>query len=304
MKATTLRIVAALSCVCTAAFASDYGELMTAKVKTALGKNAVKGYTFATYPLDNFGIATAYDGKPGANTQICATWDCLGLSDDAKVAELTNEQKLNLTVNAVQYASVGQGTSLTFNDEEKKSLSLNALLPKILQVLSITGSYSHTNDLTVSLTMGPAVVRVLRRQQMMDRLNSAQAHPLEKTVWNDGKGNLVLVYSDIVVGSMTIDIKTNPATKVDFDAKMAAALSGKVGQVIGSGSDLGFKVDNASKGEYKFEINKPLIIAVYTRQQPRMGVLGDQKGWSDWKPFDLGPANRVLAQKVDLGGSI
>lgn len=282
-------------------FAADYGQLMTSKVKAALGKNAVRGYTFATYPLDNFGIATAYEGKPGASSQVCATWDCLGMSDDTKVAALTDQQKLDLVVNGVQYASVGQGANLTLTEEEKRSFALNAVLPKILQVLSISGDYSHSNDIKTTLTLGPAVVRILRRQEMMDKLNSQNAHPLEKKVWADGKGNLVLVYSDIVISSMKIELKTNPATKSDFDAKMTGALSGKVGQVIGSGSDLSFKVDNSGNGDYTLEINKPLIIAVYTKKQPGSGVLGDQKGWNDWAPFDVGDANRVLREKVDLG---
>jgi hypothetical protein len=302
MAAKTVRALM-IGWLCSAAFAADYGQLMTTKVRSALGGNAVRGYTFATYPLDNFGVATAYEGKPGASTQVCATWDCLGINDDAKVATLTDQQKLTLVVNGIQYASVGQGTGLTFTEDEKKSLSVNALLPKILQVLSISGDYAHSNDITTTLTIGPAVVRILRRQQMMDKLNSADGHPLEKKVWANGKGNLVLVYSDIVVSSMKIEIKTNPATKIDFDAKMTGALSGKVGQIIGSGSDLGFKVDNSTKGDYTLEISKPLIVAVYTKKQPGAGVLGDQKGWNDWKPFDLGSANKVLAQKVDLGSA-
>jgi hypothetical protein len=138
---------------------------------------------------------------------------------------------------------------------------------------------------------------------MIDRLNSSQAHPLEKAAWNDGKGNLVLVYSDIVVNSLKIEIKINPETKADLDAKMTGALSGKVGQIVGSGSDLGFKVDNSTKGDYTLEITKPLILAVYAKKQPGAGVLGDQKGWNDWKPFDLGNVNKVLSQKVDLGGT-
>lgn len=299
MVKTAFRVLVICS-LCSMAFATDYGQLMAKKVKSAFGKTA-KGYTFATYPLDNFGVATAYDGKTGVATEICATWDCLGISDADKVAALSDQQKLDLVANGVQYAEVGQGTDLKLTEDEKKSFSINAVLPKILSVLSITGDYSHTNDVTTTLTMGPASIRVLRRQQMIDRLNSADAHPLEKAAWNNGKGTLVLVYSDIVVTSLKIEIKINPETKIDLDAKMTGALSGKVGQIVGSGSDLGFKVDNSAKDDYTLEITKPLILAVYARKQPGQGVLGDQKGWNDWKPVDLGSASKVLSQKVDLG---
>jgi hypothetical protein len=69
--------------MCISANAVDYGKLMTDKVKATLGKNAVKGYVFSTYPLDNFGIATAYENKRGPENFICATWECVGIDDHA-----------------------------------------------------------------------------------------------------------------------------------------------------------------------------------------------------------------------------
>src|SRR5688572_6625008 len=81
--------------------AVDYGQFMTNKVKAVLGNKAVRGYTFATYPLDNFGLATAYDGKVNPSKQICATWDCIGISDDRAVAALSDDDKLKLRVNSV-----------------------------------------------------------------------------------------------------------------------------------------------------------------------------------------------------------
>ena len=64
---------------------------------------------------------------------------------------------------------------------------------------------------------------------------------------------------------MKIEIKMNPSTKVDLDAKLSGALAGKVGQVVGTGSDLSFKVDNAKDGDYVLEVTKPVILAVYAK---------------------------------------
>jgi hypothetical protein len=285
--------------MCISAYAVDYGKLMSDKVKSALGKKAVKGYVFSTYPVDNFGVGTAYQSKQSPENIICATWECVGVSDDQKVAGLTDEQKLKIVADGVQFATAGSGPSLSLTEEEKKSISLNAILPKLFQVLDIKFDFSHTNDINTTLTTGPISVRILRRPAMMTKLNSPTGNAAEKAT--SKTGDLVLVYSDIVISSMKIEVKPNPETKADLDAKLSTALSGKVGQVFSKDSDLGFKLDNSTKGDYSFSIDKPLILAVYTKKQPGPGVLGDQKGWNGWSDVDLGSGNKVTAKQVDLG---
>jgi len=278
--------------------AVDYGQLMANRVKEVL-KGKANGYTFATYPVDNFGLATAYEDKVDPSKELCATWDCLGVSDDAKVEAMSPEEKLKLKVSAVQYADTGEGPALKLSDDEKNSISVKALLPKILQVLSLSFDFTHSKGVTTTLTMGPVTIRTLRRKEMMDHLNSKDAHPLEKAAF--GQKKLVLVYSDIVVSSMTINLKLDASTNADLEAKLGGALQGKVGQVIGKDSSLSFKVDRADKGEYSFEINKPMILAVYTKRQPAKGKLGPTRSWSNWPNIDLGTSNKVLAESVDLG---
>src|SRR6266481_5413656 len=109
--------------LCHGSFAVDYGQLMATKVKAAIGKRA-NGYTFATYPVDNFGLATAYEDKVSPEKELCATWDCLGVSDDAKVEIMTPEQKLKLRNGTLQYAETGAGPALNLSDDEKRSIAL------------------------------------------------------------------------------------------------------------------------------------------------------------------------------------
>lgn len=284
--------------LCHSAMAIDYGQLMANKVKEVLGKNATKGYTFSSYPLDNFGLATAYEAKVDVVDQICDTWACLGLDDDTKVNSLSANQRMKLVVGGVQYAAVGTGAPLKLSDDEKSSLGLNALFPKILQILSISFDSSHAKDITTDLTMGEVSVRVLRRQQMLKRVTGANADSAEKMAFQNG--TLILVYSDIVVSSVKIEIKINADTNADLQVKMDGALKGQAGKIIGQGSSLGFKVDKADKGDYTFEINRPLILAVYTKKQQRPNQLGGGNGWKDWADFDLGAKNKVLSEKVDL----
>lgn len=290
-------VICILTCI--SAYAVDYGKLMADKVKSALGKKAIKGYVFATYPVDNFGVGTAYQNKQSPENFICATWECVGISDDEKLTSLTDEQKLKIIADGVQYATAGSGPSLSLTEEEKKSIGLNAILPKLFQVLDITGDFSHTNDINTTLTTGPISVRILRRPAMMTKLNGPTGNAAEKDA--SKTGDLVLVYSDIVISSMKIEIKPNPQTKADLDAKLSSALSGKVGKVFSKDSDLSFKLDNSTKGDYSFSVDKPLILAVYAKRQPGPAVLGDQTGWHGWSDFDLGAGNKVTAKQVDLG---
>jgi hypothetical protein len=271
---------------------------MARKVKDALGGRS-KGYTFATYPLDNFGLATAYEDKANPSRELCATWDCLGVKDDKKLEAMTANEKLKLKVSRVQYADTGDGPSLRLSDDEKNAIGMKALLPQLFRVLNLSFDFANSKSIVTTLTMGPVTIRTLRRKEMLDHLKSSDAHPLEKAAFENRK--LVLVYSDIVVSSMTLELKLDAAISSALEAKLEGSLQGKVGQVIGKDSSLSFKVDRANKGDYSFEINKPVVLAVYIKRQPASGELGAATGWSRWSNFDLGMGNKVQAERVDLG---
>lgn len=301
MFAKRLTVLAVVFCLAQPAYAVDYGQLMAKRVKEVLGKRA-NGYTFATYPVDNFGLATAYEDKVDPSKEVCATWDCLGISDDSKVETLTADEKLKLKVGSVQYADTGAGPGLKLSDDEKHSLGFKALLPNLLKVLGITVDISHSNNVTTQLNLGPVTIRTLRRKQMTDRLTGPDGHGLEKEVF--GRKTLVLVYSDIVVNSMSIDLKVDTSTDANLEAKLQGALAGKVGQIIGKDADLTFKVNRANKGDYSFEVTKPVILAVYTKKQPQKNPneLGSSdSSWKQWSNIDLKDSNKVLAKSVDLG---
>lgn len=286
-------------CLSTQALEMNYGHLMASKVRAALGSKA-NGYTFSTYPVDNFGLATAYNGKQGPASEICATWDCIGVSDQNKVSELTDFQRLWLVVGGIQYAEAGAGGALKLTEDEKRSLGLNALLPKVLEALSLSADASAVKDVNTDLELGPVTIRILRRQQMLTHLNGSDGHPLEKEAFADK--HLVLVYSDIVLKTMKIHLTVNADSNADLQAKLDGALSGNVGKVIGTGSSLSFKVDKATKGDYTLETTTPTILATYARRQPTAKTLGpvDDK-WSSWPAFELGEANMTLKTVVNLG---
>ncbi len=274
--------------------AIDYGQLMAKKVKEALGKT-YRSYTFSTYPLNNYGLATCYGRKVGPEQLDCATWDCLGVKRDSDLAKMTDEQKLKLIVGDKQYATTGTGKELTLSEVEKKSLGIKALLPKLLKIIGLELNIDQSKKITTNLSMGQATVRTIRRKEMTDLLNSPRGHPLAKQDWANGK--LIMVYSDIILNSMKVELTVNPQTDVELTAKLNGALQGKEGQAIGADSNLTFKVNNVANGNYKFEITEPLIIAVYTKKAPRGAVLAIRSEWAD---EDV-QGNKVLEETVDLG---
>jgi hypothetical protein len=166
--------------------AIDYGHLMAKKVKEALGSRS-NGYTFATYPIDNFGLATAYEDKVDPSRALCATWDCIGVSGDMQVEAMSAKEQLKLKVSTLQYATTGDGPSLKLSDDEKNSIGLKALLPHLFQVLSLSFDLSISKNITTTLTMGPVTIRVLRRKEMLDHLRSEECSSAGKSCLRKAK---------------------------------------------------------------------------------------------------------------------
>jgi len=265
----THRIVTAAFALALAAncYAIDYGKTMAKKVKQVLG-NSTKHFKFASYPVNNFGVATAYDNS---NTELCATWTCLAADSDVPT---DTASLLSITTKSgVRYADVGEGGAITLSDEEKRDLGVSIVLPQLLKVINLNASLGLNRDLKTDLTLGAVVIRKIIPDRVADRIKALPADSSELVAFN--QRNLSLVYSDIVAKSLTITLTIDNTGNSDTDAKLSGALSGKAGTVIGGqGSELSVKVDSATTGKYVLTINGPVILATWTKRQPSTGHLG------------------------------
>lgn len=242
------------------AAAQDYGSLMAREVRRVLGDKDLRGYQFLSYPTNNFGIMTMYvldkpSDNPKAANQWCATFTCLGL----KGKEPTDPSAVK---NVNGYADIGGGGPITLTDEQKRSLSVSALLPKILQVLDVGGNVDLSRDVIPTLSLGPATLRFLVKQTALDYLRSLPSSSEIKKAFDQNR--LAIVIADVVIDSIDVSLKVNKSSNAGLNAQ----LSGKVNQVFGSGDQLQVKVAGSSDGNYTLKVTEPVVIARLTVKKP------------------------------------
>lgn len=268
----------------------DYAAVMTTKVRAALGKD-FKDYIWSSYPTDNFGLATAYDPERGKSFSdenfLCATWSCLKQTVPAQ-----SDQKLSVN----GYAEVGDnGGIITLTEKVQTDLGANLVLPEIYQILKISADVGSTRNVETRLSLGRVYPRKLVRSKMTDYIGTLPSNDPLKRAFTDGR--LVLIVADIVVDSMTIDIKIDTTKEAKLDAELASKLAGMVGKIIDS-AKIGLHIKKATNGEYQLEVTKPVVLAVLPRQQPAAGVLAlaQDNEWLDWR-VTTAPHNLMIAPR-------
>lgn len=257
-----------------------YGDMMRSNFKNALGHDLSK-YTFLSYPTDNFGVATIYDQSFDPSNFVCATWPCLGYPP----APMPTDASKILTING--NADVGTGGNITLSTDQQQDIAVNVVLPQIYNVLKVSAGTEWKKHTTVTLAANKGHIRMLDRLSFASYITSLPATNAIKSGYDAGR--LVVIVSDFVIDSMTVTIDIDNSDTSNLDASLTGALGGQIGNIIGKGASLSFKVDNATKGHYQFETTNPVIVAVLPKRQPAAGVLAsqDRYDWSAWSPSTL-----------------
>jgi hypothetical protein len=248
-------------------------------------------YMMSPYPVDNFGIFTAYKPPSGQSwselNQICATWDCLGV--DAKDIPKDADARLNID----GFASVGNGGTLTFDTTTQDSFGVKLLLPALAKLIDINGNVDWSRNVTVKVQLGNAHMRTLNRIKADNYLNHTlhTGNPLKDAF---DQGQLVMIVADYVVDSLDATITVNK----DLNAGANAALSQSASVNLPVGKDakgnpasLSASLENKGNGDYHLSVKNPVVIAVLAKQQPGAGVLGPAPSgadpWTDWTPVGV-----------------
>jgi hypothetical protein len=272
--------------------AQDYGRIMEQKVRSLLGRNSTRGYQFASYPVDNFGLATCYDSRE--KTQICATWTCLAEDKDVPPDTDADSQLKLITLKKERYADVGTGGPVTLTSEEQRNLGLTAVLPQLLKVIGINADLSSAQNVHVELALGPITRRQLIKDRMMQRIDALASTASAKEAYQNRR--LAVVYSDIVASSMSVSITFDRDRNAQLDAKLSEGLGGRVGSVIGGkDTELKVKVESAATGKYVLQIARPVILATWTKRQPEAGKLG-ATDWSRWPDAEV---SNAIFKRID-----
>lgn len=258
----TLRISFSILFIITLVSCKSYNSVMVKKVKKSLGKQ-FKGYSSFTYPTSNFGVMTSYTDKAEDGNYYCGMNTCLDI-------KLSSNEILNMG----GLLDVGSGGPITLSESDKKVVSLDAVLPQLWKTLNVEGEYSSDKVTTVTMSLGAGHVRQLNRIRLKEALAKlSDDHPY-KIAFNNGK--FAVVVSDVVVESMSFDVKFDNNTT----GKIEAALS-KV-PADSTNATLNFGYERTLNGEYKFKVTHPVIVMRLIKKQPNAGALSGTNDFSDW----------------------
>jgi hypothetical protein len=246
----------------------DYSKIMQQRVVQVLGAD-YKGYQPFSYPTNNYGLATMYDGDATAAQFICDTWNCLN------VAAPPTDANLQMSLNG--FAAVGgDGGTISLSDTEQSSLALNVLLPQLYSILNVNGGYSKSNVTETTLTIGQAYPRLLRRLQLIPFLQALPSNDQRLQAYKAGR--LSIVVGDVVVKGLSLTIKVNNSAATNLDAKFAPNVPKEASF---SNADLSVKFSSSNTGQYSFQVSQPVVLLRLAATQP--GAAGQEAGSDDFR---------------------
>lgn len=248
----------------------DYTKVMRQRVSSALGPEFQR-YQVLSYPTDNFGVATMFDGSANNANFLCDTWNCLGINPVP-----TDESRLR-DVNG--FAAVGGGgATISLTEKEKTDIALNLLLPEIYQIVNAGGGYQKKQVVSTTLTIGQAYPRLLRRLQFLPFIQALPKTDLRREAFDAGR--LAVIVGDVVLTGVSLKVNLNQTAAGNLDATFDPALPIKV--KLFNGAQLGVKVTKEAEGVYTFEMPRPVVAMRLAKKQPAAGSLQAARNFDDW----------------------
>lgn len=273
-----------LAAVCLACNGFNPAEELTNAIGGALGET-FEDYQSFSYPTDNFGLATIYrstDDEVTPDEFDCDMWNCIGVAD----ADIPVDRAANLSMNG--FAAVGTGGEITIEKQAEERLAFGVVLPAVARVAGISGGLERERVPEVSLQLGQAHSRLLRRDSVLTALRGLPPTHDRRLAFNQGA--LALVVADVVIDGFTATIDVKQETGQELDAK----LSGTASTVIGSDAELNFEIRKVVDGRYTINVTRPVIIFRWIKVQTAGGTLSNREGtcegiadletcWTGWR---------------------
>jgi hypothetical protein len=238
----------------------NYGDMMRDAFKAALGGD-FNGYQFRSFPVDNFGVFTMYDGSYDPANFLCATWSCLGVAPN----EVPTDSQALMNVNG--NVDPGQGGNISLSTDTQTEIGLNVVVPQILGILNVNASGDWKKHVTVNLNATGGHQRFVVAQKLADYLNGLGDNDVRKRAYRNG--TLTVVVSDLIIDSLTATIDLDSSLQATLDAKLSQALQGRTGTVIGKDAAVSFKVNSATTGHYEFQTVSSVIVAMLPKTEPK-----------------------------------
>jgi len=259
-------------------------------MKEIFGKQ-YKDYQWLDYPLDNFGVGTAYrDTKETINPKkfLCATFTCLEINPIPSEGTQLQQWLRVARTNGPEdkgFADFGCGGPAEDALKKKSSLALSAFFPKLLSVVGITADFKKEKAGDTSIAITSACGRLLTGKMTTYVSGLQQDDNGLKAAMNAGQ--LVLVKGDVVITSLEITVKSTSNLKADLEAKLLGVAAKK----FGDDAKLGVQVSKDSDNNYHLKTTSPVIVGVLAVRQPKpaLGVVsgGVVPPLERWKNFQI-----------------
>jgi hypothetical protein len=228
-----------------------------------------RNYQWAPYPMDDYGVGTAYRGtesvaQPGSF--LCATYTCFRMAkpDIATAPGLASWLVLSPapapggppnTASTEGYADSGCGTNVDSSLQANSKWAVTAIVPQLMGVLGINANLSNDRNSTTTLAFGKACNRKLLQVKAINYLTKSTDDPYGVRAAYDNK-RLTLVLEDIVITSFDFKITAKGDLKAGLDAKLANDPTGK----FGNNSSLAFTLEKSGTNDYHLKSSTPLIV--------------------------------------------
>jgi hypothetical protein len=247
-------------------------------------------YRWMGYPVDNFGVLTAYDPPAGSTEMgaaqlICDTWYCAGV-EDADIPKSDTADGLRRRLEVKGLVALGEGPGVTLTETRQREIGIKLVLPALAKVLKLDAHANWKKSVETTVTLGEAFKRAVRRDRYQAFIEKESTNKTLKTAFTNGRLNYVA--GDIVVTKSEVKI----VLKKNFDAGVKAELDTAV-KSLGKGSSLDLSGSSATDGTYTLKINSPMILAVQMRAQPGAGVLS--AGGRDGNVANVFPSRDLLS---------
>lgn len=244
-------------------------------------------YQWLTYPVSEFGIASAYRGQADRvddRAFLSATFATLSIAP-APTVESDWMRLARGPQDALGFADVGCGGPVTAQVLAKAQQQASAMLPSFLRIVDGSISADLTQGVTTTLSIGSACNRKLRQQQVLNYITAQTADPLgTKSAYESGR--LVLVVADLV--AKDLELKVQPTSSSALGAKLRANIPVQGARVFGDSTALQLSATQNSDGTFTLKTTRPVVVAILPVHEPPPGTIpqgaapGAIPEWAGW----------------------
>lgn len=251
--------------------AQKLSNLSINKLRENLGTD-LKGYEFYSYPTNNFGVGTScikkWIPKGDMVADMISSYGLTGYSSSDNIWR---------TVNGFAYLG-SDGISIKVNENIESVLTLEMLLPKLLNILNLNADLKNANAKSLKLTIDSGYKRFLNHSKFMNFIRESNASEIQKA-FNQKK--LLVATGDFIITGFSLTISKSDTLGASIIAKLDSTI--KAGKnVILDKASLEMSIVRNSDGYYTISSRKPIIIAVYVKKQTPLSTYSENDNFDSW----------------------